>query len=322
MSNKNLLIYNRWKKMPLPKISGNLEMFQFYKTNLWFFKNSDGNFGFLITGTICKLSSKYKNITPSWKKKLKNSCGQELKHCLIIESNNSIDSELFCSTISFLFEDNNRDRIYKADEIEAALLKIEEITLKEHDDLISVIGVWGELYLINIFVKQTNNDKDRLEIIESWEGIENRSKIDFHIVSKAIKIEVKTTLEAIRLHHFNGLEQVSKDNCRQGLLASLCVNLYDNGSSCLDLVESVKRNISRSVLTIFESKLKLRGKECFDNKYHFAISPAKELEFFEFEKVPKPIVEEGIGSIEWTAVLDNKKYLTKIKKDKLFKIFN
>jgi hypothetical protein len=322
MSNKNSAIFDIWIKTPLPKIKGNREMFQLYKTNLWIFKNSFGDFGFLITGTICKLSQKYKNIIPSWKRKLKNSKGQELKNCLLIESNNTIDSELFCSTISFLFDDKDKNRIYNAEEIEAALLKIEKITLKELDELNAVVGVWGELYLINEFIKKIKNSKDKLELIESWEGLENRSKIDFHFSSKETKIEVKTTLGALRIHHFNGLEQVSKDHCRQGLLASLCIYLYDNGVSCLDIVDSIKKNIPKSIVTIFESKLKLRGKECLNNKYHFSISTSKEFEFFEFEEIPKPITEDGIGSIEWTAVLDNKKYLSKTKKEKLFNIFN
>ena len=72
MSNKATDIYYTWKKSPLPKQKGGLELFQHLNTNLWVLKNSVGGFGFLITDTISKLESDYKNIVSEWKTKLKN----------------------------------------------------------------------------------------------------------------------------------------------------------------------------------------------------------------------------------------------------------
>jgi hypothetical protein len=53
----------------------------------------------------------------------------------------------------------------------------------------------GELYLINEFIKITKSEKGKLELIESWEGVETRSTIDFNFKSRKTKIEVKTTIE-------------------------------------------------------------------------------------------------------------------------------
>ena len=239
MSNKATDIYYTWKKSPLPKQKGGLELFQHLNTNLWVLKNSVGGFGFLITDTISKLESDYKNIVSEWKTKLKNKEGQTLNRCLIIESKENIDSKLFCSAISSLFEVQDSNHLFKIHEIEDALRKIEEITLKESDEFNQVIGVWGELYLINELIKITIDEKSKLEIIESWEGVESRSIIDFNFKSRKTKIEVKTTIESIRTHHFNGLDQVSKGLTWEGYLASFCINTDEGGLSCSDLVNSI-----------------------------------------------------------------------------------
>ena len=126
-------IYDSWEEIPLPKHSGNFEVFQYLKTNLWILKNSKGGVGFLITDTISKLDSEYKNIVSDWKKNLKNKNGQILNRCLIIEAKDNIDSKLFCSAISSLFEIKDKNYLFKINEIEEALRKIEEITLKESD---------------------------------------------------------------------------------------------------------------------------------------------------------------------------------------------
>jgi hypothetical protein len=322
MNKKESDIYSTWKKVPTPIKKGNYELFQYLNTNLWVLKNSVGGFGFLITDTISKLGSDYKNIVSEWKSKLKNKDGQTLNRCLIIESKENIDSKLFCSAISSLFEIQDKYHSFNVHEIEDALIKIEEITIKETDEFNKVIGVWGEIYLLNELIKFTNNEKDKLEIIESWEGVETRTKIDFNLKSKSTKIEVKTTTESIRVHHFNGLEQVSKGPNYKGFLASFCINQDDAGVSCNDLVNEIKRNISKIYLPVFESKLIIRGKECCNTKYTFTINSSKNLEFFDFSQVPKPIIEDGVGKIQWYAVLENKQFLDLNDKNNLLNLMN
>jgi hypothetical protein len=322
MNNNYKGIYNSWEQIPLPKHNGSFELFQYLKSNLWVLKNSNGGFGFLITDTISKLDSDYKNIVSDWKKKLKNKNGQILNRCLIIEAKDNIDSKLFCSAISSLFEIKEKNYFFKINEIDEALRKIEEITLKESDAYNEVIGVWGELYLIHELLKHTSTENGKVEIIESWESVESRSIIDLNIKSKKTKIEVKTTTESIRIHHFNGLGQVSKDSNQKGFLASLCIIPDDNGLSCLDLVKNIEKKIPIHHHTMVDKKLRTRGIVCRNNKFHFSLTPSKTLEFFDFDEVPKPKVENGVGKITWEATLENKQHIDATKKDNLLNIMN
>jgi hypothetical protein len=52
----------------------------------------------------------------------------------------------------------------------------------------------------------------------------------------------------------------------------------------------------------------------------FVINQNKQFEFYRFEDVPKPIIEEGISKIEWQAVLDNKITISKKGKEGLLKL--
>ena len=319
---KHIEILKSWDKMAVPKPGAKM-MLQYLSTNLWFFKTSDKIFGFLISGTIGQLKNNYKNIVASWQPYVIDKINKiKLENCLVIEASKNIDSKLFCTNISSLFEIQDKNHLFKVNEIEEALRKIEEITLKESDEFNQVVGVWGELYLINELIKITRSEKSKLEIIESWEGVETRTKIDFNIKSKKTKIEVKTTTESIRTHHFNGLDQVSEDTIWVGYLASLCINAAEGGLSCNDLVNSVKENVSEEIFSFFERKLKLRGDSCYNAKHKFVINPSKKMEFFDFNQVPKPIIEEGVGKIEWNAILENKQFLDINNKNKLLNLMN
>lgn len=323
MIHKDADIYSKWNKMPPPKAQGNWTLIQFQKTNLYILKNANGGFGFLITDTYTKLESDYKNIVSQWKDKIINPGNKKiLNRCLIIESKENIDSKLFCSAISSLFEIQAMNHLFNINEIEHALKKIEQITQKNSDELNEIVGVWGELYLIDKLMEYTIKDTDKLQIIESWEGITTRTKIDFNFQSQKIKIEVKTTTESIRTHHFNGLEQVSKGISWNGYVASLCITPDEGGITCNDLTNSIKNKIPNTYLSTLDAKLNLRGKSCSNTIKKFTLNPSKNMEFFDFLQIPKPIIEEGIGKIEWNAILENKQFLDPIEKTKLLNIMN
>ncbi len=313
-------IYNTWEKISMPKQKGAFEIFQYLNTNLWILKNHLGCFGFLLTDTLSLLNSEYKNITSDWKKSLKNKQGNVLNRCLIIESKISIDSKLFCNAISTLLQIKDKNKFYSISEIQEALKKIEEITLKETDDFNEVVGVWGELYLINELISKNNIEEVKQEIIESWEGLNTRSKIDFNFKSRFFNIEVKTTTELFRLHHFNTLDQVSSNTNHSGFLASFCILPDVNGLTCNDIVNSIKTQVPKKLLIYLENKIKIRGKVCFNTKYSFVINQNKQFEFYKFEDVPKPIIEDGIIKVEWQAILDNKVFINRKRKDNLLKL--
>ena len=319
---KHIEILKSWDKMTRPKPGAKM-MLQYLSTNLWIFKTSDKMFGFLISGTIGQIKNNYKNIVASWQPHFIDKINKiKLENCLVIEASKNIDSKLFCTNISSLFEIQDKNHLFKVNEIEEALRKIEEITLKESDEFIEAIGAWGEIYLINELIKNTKEDIGKLKIIEAWEGIESRSKIDFNFKSRKTKIEVKTTTESIRIHHLNGLEQVTKGTNYKGFLASFCINPDDAGFTCNDLVNAIKKNIPKNYLPVFESKLIIRGNVCHNSKYQFIINSSKEMEFFDFSQVPKPDIEDGIGKIEWDAILENRRYLNKKEKNSLLNIMN
>ncbi len=318
----NSEILKLWTELPCPT-PGNKMMLQYLNTNLWVFKSSDNSFGFLITESLGELKSDYKNIIAKWNPQFVDKINNiTLKNCLVIETNKQIDSKLFCNSISSLFEKTDKYHFFKTNELDEALRKMEEITLKEAVAYNEVIGVWGELYLINELLNQTSNETDKLEIIDSWEGVESRSFIDLNIKSKKTIIEVKTTIEPVRTHHFNSLNQVSQNPGQKGFLASICIINDDNGLSCLDLMKSIESKISIQHQSIITEKIKIRGEVCKNNKFHFFLNQSKDMEFFEFNEVPKPSIENGVGKIEWDATLENKKYLDLNEKIMLLNIMN
>lgn len=317
MKNKSN-IYNLWNNLVEAKNKDSYNLNRINQTNLWIYKNQNNRFGFIITNTFSSLNAEYKNITISWKQLLKDSItGNKLTNCLIIESNNKIDSRLFCAAISSIFEIEDHNYQFKKQEIELALNKIEAITLKENDEYNEVIGVWGELFLINELISKSSCIESKQEIISAWEGLNTRTKIDFNFKSKNILIEVKTTSESTRIHHFNCLDQVSVNDELKGYLASFCIALDDFGLSNFDLVESTKNALPENLLPLFEEKLKIRGKVCTNNKYNFQINQFKNWEFFEFYIVPRPLIDNDILIVEWEANLENKSYLINEEKSKI-----
>lgn len=317
MNNSN--INSEWENLAPAKTINAYNLKQINQTNLWIYKNHHNCFGFLITNTFSKLQYEYKNIVVDWKVQLVDSTsGNRLSNCLIIESNNNIDSRLFCSALSSIFE-VEIDHKFNIYEIELALSKIEAITLKENNEFYEVIGVWGELFLLNELILASSSNESKQLIISAWEGLNTRTKIDFNFKTKNKKIEVKTTSETTRLHHFNSLDQISTNDEIDGYLASFCITLVDSGLSCFDLVQSAKNNLPEILIPLFDEKLKIRGKVCFNNKYQFQINQFKNWEIFSFINVPQPIIECEITSIEWVADFENKEYLNDVEKQKLIK---
>ncbi len=322
-SKRYIDIFNSWKNIPVPKQRGNIGMFQYLKSNLWVLKNSDNSFGFLITDTISKLESDYKNIIVEWKPKLRDTKNNNfLKKCLIIESKGDIDSTLFCSAISSLFEVEDEYKIFSLYDIKEALSKIEEITSKALDEYEEVIGAWGEINLLKKLIDATKSINSKYEIIKGWEGVKNRTIIDLNILSRKTKIEIKTTVQSTRIHKIGSLNQVTKSPGWACYLASFCIHLNDAGTTCFTLLASIQEKLDPDCLALFNEKIKLRGEVCKNNIHKLSENDDKKLEFFDFDNVPKPKVEPGIGKIEWEAVLESKPYLNQKAKDKLINLMN
>lgn len=316
-------IYSIWASIDRPSTRENLSLLQYKNTNLWILKGYSNQFGFLLTDTMSKLSYDYKNIVHDWKNQMHDiNSNKILKNCFIIQAKQNLDSKLFCSTISFLFDASSENTIFYLQDIEIALKKIESITLKENDEFNEVIGVWGELKLLHAIISVTKSMDDIHQVIHSWEGVDHRSTIDFNITSKKTKIEVKTTSLAFRIHEFNSIQQVEKPSDWNGYLASFCVCEEIEGLSCHNLVEAIRGCINVECNKLFEDKLTLRGQVCFNNKFKLVINAQKSMEFFDFDDVPRPIVNEGIGKVKWEAILENQNCLPHHRKNSLFELMN
>lgn len=310
-------IYSLWMGLDSNKDSYNLR--QLNKTNLWIFRNQYNQFGFLITDTLGTLSSTYRNIQVEWKSLLEDiKRKNKLKHCLVINSNNNIDSVLFCSVFSSIFDNFEYNHQFKISEIEIALNKIEQITIKEHYEFFEIVGVWGELYLLNQIISISKNPNLLCNILYGWEGISSRNIIDFNFTSKKIKIEVKTTTDKNRIHHFHNISQLVNESGYEGYLASLCILINESGISNNEFVESIYKKLPKNLSLLFEQKLKLRGEVCYNDKFKFQLNDLKQLEFYEFQSVPKPVLVQDIIDIEWNSSLENISCLDSGKKHTIF----
>lgn len=90
-------------------------------------------------------------------------------------------------------------------------------------------GIWGELLVIH-------EARDPFILASSWR-CQSGDCYDFNSGSE--RIEVKTTSNASRTHHFS-LEQLSPPNGTHLLVASILVRRSGAGQSVFDLLESIK----------------------------------------------------------------------------------
>lgn len=314
-------ILTSWEQAKVPN-TNNLTLINYPKSNLWILKTHDKRFGFLIVGTLGQIKDNYKNLEIKWIPNLYDNSGKKLENCLVITGAKNIDSYLFCSAINSLFKTVKDEKVFSVKEIKAALNEIDKITRKEIDELNEVIGAWGELYLLKEMIICTKDDINKYELLSSWEGVDDRTKIDFNISSKKIKIEVKTTTSENRLHYFNGLGQVIKGKDWDGYLASFCIAVDESGHTCFNLIRLLRANLNPDALSLLEEKLKIRGKVCMNNEIRIIINTDKNLELFDFKNVPKPSIEPGVGRIEWEADLENQSHLSETEKMKIIRMFS
>jgi len=296
-------IKHTWNKMRASKEDGQYRLNN-YANNLYLLKDSKKNFGFCVTGIYNTL--KYKNLKIENKKYLINhNTGERLLNCILITAKEKIDSNLLASIIDCLFED------YKGDitsfDLDKAFSEISRIVEKE-EDTNDVIGVWGELYLINEILQLTKEDKIKYKIIKSWEGLNERTKIDFNLKEKKTKIEVKTTTKESRIHTMHGLSQLQKEKDWKGYLYSVCILTSSDGKSCLSLHDTILSSLNSESKNLFNQKVELRGESiCKNNSSIFSISPNHSPLFIDFKHVPTPKFKKhaAIGKIEWEIILSN-----------------
>jgi len=253
-------------KVSKGKVNTNEEFYfsEIAQTNLLIAKNKLGNIGFIIFNDDNQYINKKNNLekfTFQFKSKLETPQGTKtFINCTIIISNEPIDENIFVSVVIALF---NKKEIKKVT-TELLIIKLKEV-LNIFNYLSSskseLIGIWGELffisYLINIY-KSKNTIIS--EIIDSWEGENARTAVDFKFKTLKIAFEVKTTKSESRIHHINGYEQINyPTGINNFYYLSLTTN--ENGNtSCLDLYSNILKNLNTKKLqSAFIEKCYLRG---------------------------------------------------------------
>ena len=175
----------------------------------------------------------------------------------------------------------------------------------------SIIGLWGELFLIA-------SSKNITKCLEAWHQ-HSEDKYDFYDNNEAL--EVKCTAQTDRKHQFKHDQLVS--NLKDHYVASIMISEDPvKGLSVVDLYEDIKKkckldNLNNKLKKIF---FKIVGKTPFeelnDYKYDFNFSK-KNLLYFKVKGLSKlENRDESISNIYYTIDLSQKNSVENLSKDK------
>lgn len=206
--------------------------------------------------------------------------------------------ELFISCVSATIDqlpDTSR-----TEEIEASLLDVRELfrAFSAPSDR-EIVGLWGELFVIGV--------ADSCERAMAYWRETETERYDFS--SSDVRLEVKSTLQAIRTHAFS-LEQLVPPASGRGYVASLLLKVSTSGAGILDLAKQIERkivgkqhlrkklwkNIGSALGSDFAEGLDLRLDEDFARR-HLAVLAMRD--------VPQPPTPEDprVSSIKFVADL-------------------
>jgi hypothetical protein len=299
-------ILDAWAKLTVPSKVNEFSYYAVEGTNIMLTKNNDGLFGIIIynTNQIPKYF-KLKNFIFLYKDKLETPKGEILQRCQLVFTNRSINDEYLIKILFSIITDLQMP--YSSAALVSLLTELGNIFDPEVQNKNEIIGVWGELYLINDLIEKAVSTKTKESIINSWEGDVDRKKIDFRFIDKQIAIEAKTTINELREHHFSGTEQFIKPLGFKGLyFASIRLIDDDGGFSCYDLVSSVMYKLNdSSLIRLFDNKILLRGnKICNDNYYRFSPRDNYVYLFYNSEDIETPNCPKGVSELRWTQNID------------------
>ena len=306
-------------------------------TNMYVAKTFDDRFVVLFENVPNKPNEKYANLeVKKLDGGLKSATGGKLETVLFIgtgkyevkgKTYDKVNPDEFAKAFNACFDGDLRNKTQlKLDDIRLILKKIKAFTkTKQKPKLEEIVGLWGELFLINELLGHASPDNAE-EIVDGWEGSKGKTIIDFNFENKKTLVEVKTTLKKDRIHHFLSLNQLKlRSNYDVGYLASIKVAKSSrNGTSCRDLFLKIYENplLDNNLKELFKIKLDYKGEELYNNdEYCFVLS---DMSFCEFDKVPKPKVGDFILEVEWSAKLSGveSEFLTDPEKTKLLKMFS
>ena len=177
--------------------------------------------------------------------------------------------------------------------------------------LSSIVGLWGELFLIA-------SSKNITKCLEAWHQ-HAEDKYDFYDNNEAL--EVKCTSQTDRKHKFKHDQLVS--NLKDHYVASIMISDDPNkGLSVVDLYEDIKKrckldNLNNKLKKIF---FKIVGKTPYEelNEYRYSFDYSKKnLMYYKLKDISTLINEDdSVTDISYKVDLSRKKNVDELSKDK------
>ena len=177
--------------------------------------------------------------------------------------------------------------------------------------LSSIVGLWGELFLIA-------SSKNITKCLEAWHQ-HAEDKYDFYDNNEAL--EVKCTSQTDRKHKFKHDQLVS--NLKDHYVASIMISDDPNkGLSVVDLYEDIKKrckldNLNNKLKKIF---FKIVGKTPYEelNEYRYSFDYSKKnLMYYKLKDISTLVnKDDSITDISYKVDLSRKKNVDELSKDK------
>jgi hypothetical protein len=270
-------------------------------TNIILAKNFDGEFGLILTDTSeIPKNFKLKNFDFSYKDNIETTAGVFFKRCQRMFAHSNVNTDFLIKILFGVLEDAQKP--YSSNTLMKVLKELKDLFDPEEQKKIEIIGVWGELFMINELIEHHTNKYIIESILNSWEGDGGRKKIDFRFIHAKIAIEVKTTTDEKRIHHFSGLEQFKVPLGFSNLyFASFRILNDDAGLTCFDITNKIVNKINdKSLIDLLDEKLIVRGRAlCYDRYYRFTPRDEDKFSVYNSQKISLPSTPEGVLDIKW-----------------------
>ncbi len=309
-------IRDTWRRLSTPADPKELSAEHVSRTNAWVFKDHRGSFGLMLTGVDPPgRDTHLKNIQVAFKpeKEVQEHGSTRLvPRCLEINLDSSCAGDALAAVLERL-SDKKPDGAYATEDLLEVLAEGIEVfrATSPPSSKEAVIGVWGELHLLEIVVANASSPEAQAEAVRAWEAEGPRRDIlDFRFQAARAAIEVKTTL-GNRVHHIEGFGQVSTPpDYLEAFLASLHLEEPRSpaGRTALDITQGIRASYRGAGVDherfnqLLGAKLERRGKEAIDDRFRFT-APDGALAIFRSTDVPRPVAGESVTDVQWTADL-------------------
>ena len=181
----------------------------------------------------------------------------DLEQCVVLEFDHGVDNSAVVKVAEHLcgdFEsDKNGDDLIDSVEAFQSLL---ENSNGSKWGFTKLVGLWGELALLERMLLLCSTDDERLSCIRAWKSTSIHC-MDFVFNLAGSSFDVKTTTMTTRQHQITSVDQVSLGPHPQTGLLSIMIRpvAEGEGMSVIDLVSRVESSLDGEALNEFSSKV-------------------------------------------------------------------